>query len=216
VPVGNLPGEIAVGRQALLIIGQGDGTLTRVDKVTGAVRRVQIGTQRGTTAIADDRLWLPNAIAGVVTAIETQIERPPSTVVPVGDSSHVVEARGAPWVLVADQHSGTSAPARIVRLDARSGGVAGRPLNLGRGAHNIVAGADDLWIASRNRRSVLRITPNDDVPAIQPAREGDPTRLRSGPSRAGRRVARVVTFEDTRDGRSLPQTATLVRSLRID
>ena len=191
LPVGRQPSEIAVDGDALFVVGNGDGTLTRIDVRTRATRQVLIGVQPGAPALIANRLWVPDAIAGVVSAIDVRLERPPSIVTPVGETSRVVLSHGAPWAVVADQHSGSGAPAQLVRLDARTGLVAGRPLDLGRGANNLVAGDDDLWIASRSRRSLLRVAPLDHVPAAQAPRETDATNLRSGPSRAGRRAAEV-------------------------
>ena len=191
LPVGNHSSEVAVEGDVLLVVGNGDGTLTRIDARTRAVRQVLIGVQPGAPALIAGRLWVPDAIAGVVTATDDRLERPPSIVSPVGESSHVAVSHGAPWALVADQHTGAGAPAELVRLDARTGHIAGRPLDLGRGAHNMVAGDDDLWISSRNRRSLLRVAPLDRAPAAHTPHETDATTLRSGPSRAGRRAATV-------------------------
>jgi hypothetical protein len=136
-------------------------------------------------------VWVPDGATGVVTAIDDRLSRPPAAVIPVGDSPAVVEARGALWVLVADQNSGAGAAASLVRLDSH-GRRAGRALELGRGAENVVAAGGDLWISSIRRRALIRVTPSDHVARAAPIRETDPTRLFSGPSRPGRRHASVT------------------------
>jgi hypothetical protein len=188
VPVGRLPAAIRADGSALLVVGEMDGTLTRVDTRTGAARRLLIGPKPERPALLGDRLWVPDGATGVLAAIDKELAQPPDTVVPVGQSPAVAVARGVPWALVADQTSGAGAPARLVRLDAR-GRVVGRPLDLGRGGENLVAADGDLWVSSIRRRALLRVTPSARTPPAAPAREGDPTGLRSGPSRPGRRRA---------------------------
>jgi hypothetical protein len=188
VPVGNLPAQIRVDGNALVVVGEQDGTLTRVDTDTGDARRVLISPSPGRPALLGGRIWVPDGTTGTVTAIDRGLTRPPSMVVPVGESPAVAVARGAPWALIANQHSGAGAAARLVRLDGR-GRVVGRALELGHGAENVVAADGDLWVSSIARRALLRVVPSAHVPAATRARETDPGKLRAGPSRAGRRGA---------------------------
>ena len=191
LPVGNMPAQIRVDGSTLLVVGQQDGTLTRIDTRTGDMRRVLVSPSPGRPALLGTTLWVPDGVSGVVTEIDDRLDRPPTAVLPLGDSPVVVVAGGAPWALLADQRSGSGAAARLVRLDARAR-IVGRPLDLGRGAENVVAAGGDLWVTSIRRRALIRVTPIEPAPAAAAVREPDPGRLRAGPSRAGRRSATVT------------------------
>jgi hypothetical protein len=191
VPVGDLPAELATDESALLVVGGQDGTVTRVDTRTGRARRVLVTPKPGVPALLHGRLWVPDGATGVVTGIAADLQRPPSTVAPVGGGPAVAVAHDALWVLLADQQSGPRTRARLVRLDAGRRGTAGRPVELGRGGERMIAADGDLWISSMGRRALLRVAPSSRVPEARRFTEDDPSRLVTGPSRRGRRRARI-------------------------
>jgi hypothetical protein len=195
IPVGFHPADVEPGPGYVDVMETDGSTVSRVDVRGGGTKQVLIGPKPADAAIAGGRLWIPDPIGGVVTAIDPRLEHPPALVLPVGSGFDAIAADGALWVILSRGISPRS-PARLIRIDPRSGRVAGRALDLGGGVGWPAAGDGALWLPAQSRRAVLRVVPITPAPAWRPVPEPARRELRSGPATPGRKQARVtgVTF----------------------
>jgi hypothetical protein len=93
-----------------------------------------------------------------------------------------------------------TAPARLVRLDPRSGRVTGRAIELHSTLGQQMLGAyGDVWIPNPSRGTVVRIHPAEVAPPAHRVSDPNPRRLVTGPSRPGRRAARLGAVSATLD-----------------
>jgi hypothetical protein len=191
IPVGFHPTDIEPGPGYVDVMETDGSTVTRVDRGTLRTKQVLIGPKPADGAVAGGRLWIPDPIGGVVTAIDPRLEHPPELVVPVGSGFDAIAADGALWVILTRGISPRS-PARLIRVDPRTGRVAGKALDLGGGVGWPAAGDGALWLPAQSRRAVLRVAAVSPVPAWHPVAEPARRELRSGPATPGRKQARVT------------------------
>jgi streptogramin lyase len=150
---GNPGGLVSTGNA----IWVGDDTsgstrLFRLDPTTGRVTRVRAGNRPGYVASAGGSVWVSNVDDGTVTQINPSSGRTVRTI-PVGLSPvNLVGTTGAaPEVWVPDDAGNA-----VVRLDARTGRVAGRLPAEGGPAVAAQVGPD-VWVSLFEGSAVLRL-----------------------------------------------------------
>jgi hypothetical protein len=190
VAVGLHPSDIEVGSGYADVMDTDGSTVTRVDVRSLRTRQVLIGPKPADAALAGGRLWIPDPIGGVLTAIDPRLTEPPDRVLPVGTSFDAISAVGAVWVVLTRGISPRN-PARLIRVDPRTGRVAGRSLDLGGGVGPPAQGDGALWFPAQSRRAVLRVVPTARVPATHPLAAPAGGQLRSGPATPGPKRARI-------------------------
>jgi hypothetical protein len=201
VPVGLHPSDIELGPGYADVMNTDGSTVTRVDTRTRRTRVVLIGPKPFDAAVARGRLWIPDPIGGVLTAIDVRLDRPADIVLPVGPSVNAIAANGAVWVVLVQGISPRS-PARLIRVDPATGRIAGRALDLRGGVGWPAFGDGALWFPAQSRHAVLRVAPVVPVPATHPAARPAGHELRSGPVTPGRKDTRVTGVDVSLDVRS--------------
>jgi YVTN family beta-propeller protein len=89
VPVGRIPGEIEIVGRYVFAASEGDGTLTRVDSLTGAVvRSRKYDASGGLAAEGAKRVWVASVGRGHVTSVDAQL--------PIADSAKRVSSPRVP------------------------------------------------------------------------------------------------------------------------
>jgi hypothetical protein len=166
--VGAEPLDIELDARAAYVTGAGDGSITRVDRASGATRKVSVGSQPLNSALAAGRIWAPSPLDGATFPVDAELSEPGQ---PVRGSFPVsaVALAGHVWI-VATSAPAPDAPAKVVRLDPETGRLLGRPLRLGENVGWPTAGAGSLWIPAAGSKSVLRMRPA----AVPGAREPKP------------------------------------------
>jgi class 3 adenylate cyclase len=109
-PVGRSPWNVEIVGQYVFVASDDDGTLTRVDRRTGAiVTSGQYAASSGLAGEGDKRLWVASPSRGEVTAVDVELPRrevedlAPSERVPLpldSDHAHLAVGAGSLWMSV--------------------------------------------------------------------------------------------------------------------
>jgi YVTN family beta-propeller protein len=151
VPLPNRPSAIAAGGGYVWVVSDADGTLSRIDPETRAVRSLEIGESAVGVAYGGGSVWVTDSAARSV----AQINPEASTVVQsiaVGNSPGAV-AVGADAVWVANTLDGT-----VSRIDLNRG-VVTKTIPVGASPTGLVASSGAVWAASEGSGRVLRLDP---------------------------------------------------------
>ena len=185
IPVGPLPLDIEVADGVAWTMNVGNGTITRVDLGTRAVRHVKPSTQPIDAALHDGRLWVPDPVDETVTPLDARRASEPTEVIRAEHPYSVSATADAVWFLA--DTGGESGIARLYRIDPATNALVGRPVELGPNVGWLSAGSDVVWARSGARRALLKLAPTEPAPGPQgdtdPVEEGA---LASGPLAAGK------------------------------
>jgi hypothetical protein len=186
-PVGNSPAAIHLRGQNADVLNANAGTVTSVDTTNGRSRTLRVSAQIAFGAPLGHVLWLPSPVDGTVVAADMNSRQLSSTVVRPGQAFGVAALGGAVWATAYESRFPQPGRVRLVRIDPHTHRLAGRPLELGRDASLPVAGDGALWVASGERRALLKVTPTSPPPrpAAGPPHGEGAQRLQSGPLAQG-------------------------------
>ena len=220
VPVGRRPWSVEMARGAIWVTGY-DGTVTRVDRRTGAATRIWAASSGVATQLLGQRLWITDLIGQTVTPVGTDPLGLPARVARVPRPTGLTAARGDIWV-ISVAFDDPAGPAYLLRLDPRSLRALGRRVALGRGAGWLVAGYGALWVGSGEGHALLRLAPSARRPAASGRAPDDRRRvLAPGPLAPGqwRSATFTVPFTVSVPDRSWlvgPPSAVQLQLLRSD
>ena len=183
IKVGDSPAGVALEHDSAWIANEGDGTLTRIDLKTHAVRGNPIPVGKNPRAVATraDTVWVANFGGGSVSRVDARSGKVVQTI-PVGRGPIDI-AVGRDYVWVSTQEG------RVVRLDARSGKVVDRDIGVkAQGAIDL--GLGRLWIADRVDGTLRVYVIKDGLISEDPLSLGDaPSDIAVGPRFAWAAVA---------------------------
>jgi YVTN family beta-propeller protein len=101
IPVGREPSAITVGRRAVWVADELDGSVKPIDPATGSViTTVEVGAGPVAIAEGDGSIWVANAGDGTLTRIDERTNRRTAQVVVGGSPRALVVADGKVWVSV--------------------------------------------------------------------------------------------------------------------
>ena len=151
VPVGDLPGAVAVGYGSVWIGNSGDGTISRLDAGTRRlVATIGVPVPPSRIAVGLGSVWVAGGGEGVLVRIDPRTNTPVDTfdlgganeLAPDGVYSVAVGA-GAVWV-------GSSAR-RVLRIDPATGHVSAS-IRLGHVPSALAAADGDVWVSDLSGR----------------------------------------------------------------
>ena len=101
IPVGRGPSAVTVGRRAVWVTDELDGTVKSIDPATSSViTTVKVGTAPSAITHGDGSVWVANAGDGTLTRIDERTSRPTARVAVGGSPQALVVAEGKVWVSV--------------------------------------------------------------------------------------------------------------------
>ena len=101
IPLGNGPGAIAAGEDAIWVANSRDDTVSRIDPVTRAVdARIEVGRMPSGIAVGAGAVWVANSLSGTVSRIDPRTNRVAKTIDVGGAPRAVAVAGGRVWVSV--------------------------------------------------------------------------------------------------------------------
>jgi DNA-binding beta-propeller fold protein YncE len=170
IHVGQGPLRLATGERSVWVTSARDGTLSRIDSVTGALVGKPLRLERGVSGVAVGArsVWVASPRTGEVLRID-------------GDAGSVedrIEVGGRPGALtfggervwVVDEKGGG-----VSAINAQGGGVFKRGIAPHAAPLRLAAGAGAVWVSSASRGTVVRI---DRATAIA----STPVRVGRGPA----------------------------------
>lgn len=186
---------IRIGPQAFDVEAEGgvawvtnafDGTVTRVNGLTGATTTTRIGGGLLDSAVRAGTLWVPDVVGGTVTPIDGRGMRPRAAPLRGDHPISVTAAGDSLWVLAQTTNIGGGGPMRLYRAAGESPAFVGQPVDVGSDLGWIAADASAVWVRSVARRAVMKYVPTSPPPASR--RATPPTAatiLRPGALRTG-------------------------------
>jgi YVTN family beta-propeller protein len=170
--VGNLPDGIAAGPDAVWVANGGDGSVTKIDPVTGQLASAPIYTGAGPAGIAVTRtaVWVANSLNLTVSKIDPVTSQVTATI-SVGDGpSAIVATTDLVWV--SDQFDAT-----LDRIDPRAARVA-QSLPLGSSPRGLALTSAGVWVAAgpfaaASHRGGTLTEVSNTLPAVDPAQGYD-------------------------------------------
>ena len=146
------PVAVATGAGAVWVVDAIDGTVLRLDPLSGARRSIRVGSGPSDVAVGAGGVWVANALDGTVSRLD------PATGNPVGDAialrfepARLAVGGGAVWV------TGTLSD-EVARIDPSSNAVAAT-IAAGDGPTGIAVGLGSIWVADSLAHAVVRIAP---------------------------------------------------------
>ena len=132
---------------------QGDGTVDRIDAVTGDVtkRGIQVGARPGGIAAGPDAVWVANGEDGTVQRIDPATCQPGGPVHVGAGPAGIAVTPGAVWVA-------NSLDLTVSKLDPATGTVTAT-IGVGDGPTGIVAAKDGVWVSNEFDATLDRIDP---------------------------------------------------------
>lgn len=150
VPAGRNPVDVAVGGDAVWVLDQARGKLTRHDATNGrrAARGVRVGSSPLAVAVGEGAAWVLDARDGVQ-RVDATTGRPTGRPVPVSDPVAIAVGAGVVWV--------TSRAARaVIPIDAETLRP-GAPIKLRSAPGDVVFADAAVWVAETDTGALTRI-----------------------------------------------------------
>ena len=149
VPLGVTPSAVAAGGGFLWVASAADGTVSRIDPETGALRTFTVGGSPGNVAYGAGSLWVTNSDARELVQINPETGAVVQTVTVGNAPGAVAVGRDAVWV--ANAIDGT-----VSRFDLSEGAVTDA-IAIGPSPAGIATGAGAVWVASESTGTVVRV-----------------------------------------------------------
>ena len=150
------PGRQLSGRHrgrasGVWVANQGDGTVDRIDAVTGEVtkRGIQVGARPGGIAASAGAVWVANGEDGTVQRIDPATGQPGGPVHVGAGPAGIAVTPGAVWVA-------NSLDLTVSKLDPATGTVTAT-IGVGDGPTGIVAAKDGVWVSNEFDATLDRI-----------------------------------------------------------
>ena len=147
--VGDAPDGIAIGAGAIWAVGSGDGTLTRIDPVTGKTTSVDVGDEPDSVIVAFDSVWVSVTGEDKVVRLSAAEEPELQETYDVGDKPEGLDASSrAVWV--ANSGDGT-----VSQITEATGNI--NPVSVGGQPVDLAIGAGAVWVADASGARVARV-----------------------------------------------------------
>jgi YVTN family beta-propeller protein len=154
VPVGAMPGPVAVGEGSVWVANLEDRNLARIDAASrSVVRRIALeGTPTG-LAVGEGAVWIVYGRLGTVSSVDPQFNAVGEPIDPGLPSARgsVAVGNGAIWVAFDTSF--------VVRVDPSSRRVVATGVVSGDGSSAIAVGEESVWVASAVHSTVSRLNP---------------------------------------------------------
>jgi DNA-binding beta-propeller fold protein YncE len=155
ITVGNAPDGIVVGHGSVWVANAGDGTVTRIDQISGKVlatiRYASHSEAAAPITIVGSTVWVANSAAGTLWRLDAGSGKLVGAPVSVGGHPVAITfAAGALWL--ANYNNNT-----VARIDASSGTPIGRPIRVGSHPKRLGVGMGSVWVANAGDGTVTRI-----------------------------------------------------------
>jgi peptide/nickel transport system substrate-binding protein len=153
IPVGDAPGGVAAGSDAVWVSNTGEDTVSRIDPATNDVRQtIDVGGGPAGIAATPNAVWVANGLDATVSRIDPESNRV-SQVIDVGNGpTGVAAGEGAVWVT-------NSTDGTVSRIDLDSGTVTGT-YPAAPGASSIAVGFGRVWVVSPPSAKVVALDPD--------------------------------------------------------
>jgi peptide/nickel transport system substrate-binding protein len=148
--VGSRPQSIAVGGGGVWVANAGDGTVSRISPVSGAVvDTIQVGGEPTAVAASSDGVFVVDAASSRLLVISPSQTDPVSTVARTGNGADAIAvSSGTVWV--ANGFDGT-----VSKVSARTGRTETIPVGVS--PTGIAVGAGGVWVASQTSGVVIHL-----------------------------------------------------------
>jgi YVTN family beta-propeller protein len=149
---GNGPGAVVVGEGAVWVANTIDGTLSRIDLVSGDETTVPVGVGPAGIALGEGAVWVTSEATGSVLRLDP---RSGAVVQPVSvgnGPTGITVGEGAVWV--ANRQDGT-----VSRIDPETNTVSATIPDVGAAPTALAAGDGAVWVANSGDGTVARIDP---------------------------------------------------------
>ena len=156
IPVGNAPTGVAVGYGSVWVANSSDGTLARIDAVSGTVKStIALGSNATDVAAGAGAVWVSDRTGDRVFRVDPQTDQVTGVInVGTGPTSLAV-GFGSVWV--ANSLDGT-----VSRIDPQTNTVTGT-VAVGDGAGAVAVAGGGVWVSSQYAGTVARIDPVTDA-----------------------------------------------------
>jgi outer membrane protein assembly factor BamB len=183
IRVDAIPYDIEVQAGTAWVTSVAEGTVTRFDARTGKTRAVRVAGQPIGSALRGETLWVPDAVGGLVLALDAVNLKLPKDVVRLTRAPYSAAATDdAVWVTAQDQHGSNF----LYRIDPDRRAVAGRPVPLGPGTGWVSAGEGALWVGTNAKNALLKVVPATPPPdLLSPPATPGPAKIVNGPLAPG-------------------------------
>jgi DNA-binding beta-propeller fold protein YncE len=151
VPVGRLPGAMAVEGESVWVVNARDSTISRIDAGTNRVETYDVASEPGGMVAANGSIWLTHPRNGTVSRIEPDSGRSVAVISSGGSAYGIAaDARGV-WIAL----PGAGA---VRRIDPETNSVA-ETIETGGDPLAIAGDGHFLWVISSSDALVLRLRP---------------------------------------------------------
>jgi YVTN family beta-propeller protein len=164
IEVGRNPSAVTVGEGSVWVANAGDGTVSRIDPVSGEARTIEVGPRPVAITFGEGSVWVVNRLSRSVSRIDPGTNRVVATIEVSGAGlpSSIAAAGGAVWVATDSGFPLGETPPTIHRIDPTSNDEAASiptPTILW-----VVLAADEeaLWVAGNDGR-LMRIDPETNA-----------------------------------------------------
>jgi DNA-binding beta-propeller fold protein YncE len=153
--VGTGPSGVATGYGAVWVTDFSSDTLVRIDPTRLTMTRAATGSGPTAVAIGPDGIWVTSVVRGIAQLIDARSLKVLATIpVGYGPTGIAVDARNV-WVV-------NTLDRTVVRIDAGTKRLIGRPIDVGAGAVGVTTGFGRIWVASSSAGTVDVIDPTTD------------------------------------------------------
>jgi YVTN family beta-propeller protein len=152
IPVGEAPGGVASGDDAIWVTNTDANSVSRIDPQTNDVRQtIRVGGGPTGVAVSGDAVWVANGLDATVSRIDPGTNQAVQTVAVGNGPTGVAYGLGGVWV--ANSVDGT-----VSRIDPRNGRVT-RTIPTSVGATGVAVGDGRVWVVSPPSGSVVLLDP---------------------------------------------------------
>jgi peptide/nickel transport system substrate-binding protein len=170
IPVGNAPSGVAVGFGSVWVTNSSDGTLSRIDAVTGHVTRtIPLGGDPTGVAAGFGAVWISDAANGRVLQIDPQTNQEIASIDVGTGPTAIAVGDGSVWVA-------NSLDGNVSRINPQTSQVAAT-LPVGDQPDAIAASVGGVWVANEFGGTLVRIDPTTDTVGHTVAVGNPPTAL---------------------------------------
>jgi hypothetical protein len=149
VPAGRNPVDVAIAGDAVWVLDQAGGRLSRHDAASGRRQRSsRVGRSPFALASGEDAVWVLDAASGVQ-RVDPATSRPAGKPVRVADPNGIALGAGAVWVTSRTAGTVTRIDAASLRRDA--------PIKIGTSAADVVFADGGVWVADPDGGTVTRV-----------------------------------------------------------
>jgi YVTN family beta-propeller protein len=204
IDVGDSPIGVAAGTGAVWVANTGDETVTRIDPRAGRAvgSPIPVGEDPRAIVAGGGAVWVANFGDGTVSRIDPATNRAGPPIAVGRGPTDLAVGDGRVWVATELD--------RVMRIDVRTGAVAGLPIRV-RSNGSIAVSGDSVWTSDRKDGTVRSIDTRSNEPTDAPISIGaSPADLVAGPQAVWVALAddgalrRMELRADRAGGRTVP------------